>query len=81
MAAGAAGAAREAELAAAAGDIDADEAAELKADINEANLPGYKETRGRGGKLGFAGGPGGPGGHLRGGPATAGMGLSFALRR
>ena len=54
----------------AAGDIDADEAAELKADINEANLPGYKETRGRGGKLGFAGGP-----------ATAGMGLSFAPRR
>jgi hypothetical protein len=43
------------------GDIDADEAADLKDELEDANLPGYKATRGLGlGDLG-GGGLGGPG--------------------
>jgi hypothetical protein len=43
----------------AAGDVDAEEAAELKADLADAVLPGYKPTRGFGfGGPGARGGPG-----------------------
>ena len=40
------------------GDIDADEAAEAKADLDDADLPGYKQSR-----FGFHGGFGGGRGH------------------
>ena len=40
------------------GDIDADEAAEAKADLADADLPGYKQSR-----FGFHGGFGGGRGH------------------
>lgn len=43
------------------GDIDADEAAELKADLEDADLPGYKQSR-----FGFGGGFGYGGHHGRG---------------
>jgi hypothetical protein len=49
----------------AAGDITAEQAADLKADVQEANLPGYKPTRGIGiGGLGAKAGPAGLGGGM-----------------
>jgi hypothetical protein len=60
------------------GDIDADEAADLKDELEDANLPGYKAARGLGlGDLG-AGGLGGPG---LGGPGLGGVGAKHGLRR
>jgi polyhydroxyalkanoate synthesis regulator phasin len=44
------------------GDLDADEAAELKDEIEDADFPGYAGGRGLGFGLGHRGGPGGPGG-------------------
>jgi hypothetical protein len=55
---------RRVDAAVAAGDLEADEAAELKAELDDEDLPGYKAggPGGRGG-LGFGlGGHGGPGG-------------------
>jgi hypothetical protein len=58
---------RRIDAAVAAGDLEADEAAELKAELDEEDLPGYKA--GGPGGFGFGGhghgGPGGPGGGRR----------------
>jgi hypothetical protein len=60
------------------GDIDAEEAAELKEELEDADLPGYKSTRGLGIGLGHGGfRSGGPG---LGGPGLGGFGPHHGVR-